>query len=115
MCAATKRDRRRTFDVFRSYFDFGAELDDAIRRDAEELRWSGRQAQEAGVEALAPLGHPRPPAGFNVRVSDKKRKMARIQLEPGDFRTTQFSRNVRGLCKPEMGLNLPKPAIEVAR
>ena len=49
-----------------SYLDLGAKLDDAVRRNSEELRRPCRDAREAGVQALARSCHPGAWAGFDV-------------------------------------------------
>ena len=45
-----------------SYLDLGAKLDDAVRRNSEELGRPSRDAREAGVQALAQSCHP----GFDI-------------------------------------------------
>ena len=69
-----------------SYLDLGAELDDAVRRDAEKLGRPRRDACEAGIEALAPSCHPGPRARLDARTPDKKRKLIGVELDAGDFR-----------------------------
>ena len=49
-----------------SYLDLGAKLDDAVRRNSEELRRPCRDAREAGVQALSRSCHPGAWAGFDV-------------------------------------------------
>jgi len=49
-----------------SYLDLGAKLDDAVRRNSEELGRPCRDAREAGVQALARSCHPGAGAGFDV-------------------------------------------------
>ena len=49
-----------------SYLDLGAKLDDAVRRNSEELGRPCRDAREAGVQALAQSCHPGAWAGFDV-------------------------------------------------
>src|SRR6516225_4218433 len=85
-----------------SYLDLGAELYNAVRRDAEKLSRPCCDACEAGIEVLAPLRHARSRARFDVRTPDKKRKLIGIELEAGDFRPAEFSKDVRRLGKPEM-------------
>jgi len=41
-----------------SYLDLGAEFDDPVRRDTEEISRARRDAREAGIKALAPPCHP---------------------------------------------------------
>jgi hypothetical protein len=43
-----------------SYLDFGAQFDDPVRRDAEEIGRPRRNAREAGIKALAPSCDPGP-------------------------------------------------------
>jgi hypothetical protein len=54
-----------------SYLDLGAEVDDAVRRGAEEFRWLRRDAHEAGIKAQAPSYHPEPRARFDVSAHDE--------------------------------------------
>jgi hypothetical protein len=63
-----------------SYLYLGAELDDAIRRNAEELGRPCRNAYEAGIEALAPPCHPRLRARFDIGAADKEGQLARIEF-----------------------------------
>ena len=97
-----------------SYLDLSAELDDAVRRDAEELGRPCRNAYEAGIDALAPPCHPGPQARCDIGAPDEERQLARIEFQPRDFRPGELSRYVRRLGKAKMGFNLPKTGAEFA-
>src|SRR6516225_4662256 len=112
-CRPKKCFRPDLIDGCHSYLDLGAELYDAVRRDAEELSRACCDAHEAGIDVLAPSCHPRARARFDIGAPDKERKLTRVELEAGDFGATELAGNVWRLGKPEMGLDLPKPASEI--
>src|SRR6516164_5329407 len=98
----------------RLYLNFGAELDDVVGRDAEELGRSRGQARETGIEALAPLHHSGSGAWFDVDAPDEKGDLARIELQPRDFCPPELPRHIWRLCKAKTRVDLPKTRAEPA-
>src|SRR5208282_6599656 len=98
-----------------SDIDLGAEFDDAIRRDPEELGRPRREPREDDVQALTPAGHSGPRRRFDVGAPDEEGDFVEIQVEPRDFRAAELARHVRRLGEPEMCVDLPKAAAKLAR
>src|SRR6185503_3122249 len=66
----------------RSDLDLAAELNDPVRRQAEELHRAFRVAQHPGEELLAPDRHARPRRGDQGLAGEEEARVHHLELRP---------------------------------